>query len=406
MAETQVCALDGCEETFTPSRKNNVYHRPSCAQKASNDRRKDGAPRVTLSAPEDEEARAERRAEMKELRTLRTASVAREQYTATIAEHLGSYTPTVYDPPEGLRDDHADHLWVLHLSDWHIGQQIEGSRTGGLYYHDLAVAQEQVAKLRQVLWEIMRDGGRKVRKLLVIVNGDIVEGDDMRPSQHREIEMLVTEQTMEGFDLLRALLDSLRPMIEEEIVVSNVGGNHDRASRRPGNAGLAELGYVDSYAWLIGAMLQRWYANDPTITVHNWETFFGRLVFGGHKLVHSHGSDVNWSTGGYAGVPWNAISMAGKKYASMLGEFDGLFFGHGHIPAWLPVDPASHIFMNGSLPTSTGYVQSKFKAVRRPVQQLIMYNRHGAVANYPLYLDVGQAASADEIWIDDVPTIE
>lgn len=400
------CALDGCEEMYEP-RGTKKYCHPRHAQKAANDRRYPGRGEGPQGAvPNDPIEAEERRAEMKELRSLRTDSKRSELYTAAITEGLGKYEPTAYQPPEGLHTDHADHLWVLHLSDWHIGQQIDGSRTGGLYYHNIDVAREQVAQLLRILFEIMRDGGREVRKLLVIVNGDIVEGDDMRPSQHREIDMLVTEQTMEGFDLLRMLLDGLRPIIRDEIVVSNVGGNHDRASRRPGNAGMAELGYIDSYAWLIGAMLQRWYADEPSITVHNWETFFGRLTFGGHKLVHSHGADVNWSTGGYSGVPWNAISMAGKKYASMLGGYDALFFGHGHIPAWLPVDPASHIFMNGSLPTSTGYVQSKFKAVRRPVQQLVMFNKHGAVANYPLYLDVGQVATADEIWLDDIPVIQ
>lgn len=343
----------------------------------------------------------DRKEELRELRTRQSDDAKEERRNEILRSALGQYSPIPYNPPAGLRYDNADHLWVLHVSDWHIGQYIEGAKTGGLYFHSSEVAQMQVEKMLEIMREIMRDGGREVRKILVILNGDIVEGDDMRSSQHTEIDMLVTQQTMKAFDLVRYLLDGLHELARDEIFVSSVGGNHDRASRRPGNAGMAELGYVDSYAWLIGAMLERFYADDDRMTIHNWDTFFGRLTFGGHRIVHSHGADIRWGAGAYGGVPWYPIMNAAQRYRQMIGgDLDALFLGHGHMSAQLPLDPASWVMMNGALPPSTGYVQSSFKSIRRPVQQLVALNKHGLVNTYPLYLDVGAVAERDQVWTD------
>lgn len=358
----------------------------------------------TSSAPLPPEQVIEQRdlkAEAAELRKLTADAAKSDQMRRLLTEHLGTWRPTPYNPPSGLHEDRADHLWVLNISDWHIGQETSKDSTGGLFEQNTGMARAQVQLLLQVLREILRDGGREVRKLLVILNGDIVEGDDMRNSQHTGIDLLVMQQTVEAFDLLRWFLDGLLELFPE-VVVSSVGGNHDRTSRKPGSAGGGELGYVDSHAWLIGEMLTRWYSQtEPTrMKVINWPTYYGRLVFGGHRFVHSHGADIKWSTGGHSGIPWNAISVAAGKYDQMVGGFDALFLGHGHIEAKLPLGRQSHVFLNGALPPSTDYIQSSFKAERRPVQQLSMWNKHGMVAYYPVYLEVGNRVSSAELWAD------
>lgn len=361
---------------------------------------KSGPPR-----PEEVIEKRDLKAEAAELRAATTDAAKAQQIRDMLQLHLGTWTPRPYNPPPGLREDKADHLWILHLSDWHIGQNTDKDSTGGMFVQTTDIAREQVTRMSEILREIMRDGGRKVRKLLIIMNGDIVEGDDMRNSQHTDIDRLVMEQTVDAFDLSRWLIDSLQELFEEEIVISAVGGNHDRTSRKPGNAGLGELGYVDTYSWLIGEMLTRWYEKDPRTTVHNRRSFFGQISFGGHRIVHSHGADVKWTTGGHSGIPWNAISVAAMRYEQMVGGYDALFLGHGHIAAALPLGQQSHIFLNGSLPPSTGWVQASFKANRRPVQQLTMWNRHGCVAYYPIYLDVGNRAATEEIWLES-PTVD
>lgn len=360
---------------------------------------------AALAVPDAPLEVRDRRSEVVELRRATTDAAKAEQIRSLLTEHLSTWKPRPYNPPAGLRDDHADHLWVLHLSDWHIGQNTDKASTGGLFVQTSDIAKEQVTRMAEILREIMRDGGRKVRKLLIIMNGDIVEGDDMRNSQHTDIDRLVMAQTVEAFDLSRWLIDGLQELFEEEVVVSSVGGNHDRTSRKPGNAGGGELGYVDSYAWLIGEMLKRWYVEDSRTTIFNRSTFFGQIMFGGHRFVHSHGADIKWTTGGHSGIPWNAISVAAMRYEQMVGGYDALFLGHGHIPGMLPMGQQSNVFLNGSLPPSTSWVQASFKANRRPVQQLVMFNKHGAVAYYPLYLDVGNRASTEEVWLD-VPRVD
>lgn len=324
-----------------------------------------------------------------------------QRYLSELRTSLKSYDPTplVIDP---IEIDAPDHEWVLVLSDWHVGQQTRIEETGGMFYQDLEVTRYQVTKLWEAIEAIheIERTGRTINKITVLALGDLVEGDDMRRSQHRKITDLVTVQTVQAFDLLLWLVRQLLTRFPE-VDVEMVGGNHDRLSQKPGDGGLGELGYEDTMAWLMGEFLKRSLENDINdgrLAIKNWSTFFGYKTVLGKRLVFEHGCSFRWAAGGYGGVPYYAINNAGKKYLDMVGGADFVIMGHGHQAMALP-NARGWLFMNGSFPPSSQYIQSSFKSILRPQQWLLsVHEKYGLTGTYPIYLDHPGLLQPGEIW--------
>ena len=358
-----------------------------------------GSPRLYCDRCRDERKRALQRVKTPSDRLSEGANAASApDRMEVVLEAIRERKPVDFRPLKGLIQDKSGRAWIGHASDWHIGQLTLSEETGGMYHHDIEVAAAQLEQQNRIEMEIMRDSGRTVGDYLLILNGDLLEGDDMRASQHREIEMLASEQAVRVFQLICQQIDMHLSLVSGSVIVSMVGGNHDRLSKKPGNAGLGELGYKATYAWMVGEFVKAAYVSNPRVRIVNWGTWYGHLMFNGLRVAHSHGADIKWTTGGHSGIPWNAIHVAAQRYSRMLGGYDLLFLGHGHIPAILPMEPNATVFLNGSLPGTTSWVQSSFKVVREPIQQLVEVNRHGFVAYHPLKLEVGQTEPASSIW--------
>jgi hypothetical protein len=325
------------------------------------------------------------------------------RYEAVLSDCLRSYEPTELSAPlpdKGL----PVHEDILVTGDWHIGQKTTLEETGGIYVHDVDTARAQVAKIWKAVSRLhhLERHARSVHKLNHLFIGDIVEGSGMRPSQLRKIEDVVTRQLVQGFDLLAWLIRQ-ELTIYPEVEVDVVGGNHDRTTQKPGDAGLGESSYIDTFSWLLGAFLERVLADDVAsgrLKIKNWETFFGAKEVCGVKTVFEHGSSFKWAAGGYGGVPWYAVSNLGPKYAAMLGEADLVILGHGHRPAIIPVpNGRGWIVANGALPATSTYVQAGMKVISRPQQwRLSVHEKMGVTGFTPIYADVPGTVLPDEFW--------
>jgi len=366
--------------------------------------------RAARTLEEQLEASQLRDAERKnvaEARKVLAAENRMRRYEAVLTEACEQYEPTplVYpDDPTRFREvDRATHEWVLEIGDWHVGQKTKIEQTGGMYEQDVSTTRAQVAKLWAAIQRIhaIESTGRRISKLHVVFLGDLVDGDDMRPSQHRHVEDVVTVQVIQAFDLLAWLLRQLMTLFPH-IEIDMIGGNHDRTGRNRGDAGLGELDYIDTYAWLAGAFLERVLAADieaGRLSVRNWQTFFGYKMVAGQRLVFEHGSSFKWG-GGYGGVPWYGISALGPRYGQMMGEPDIVMIGHGHRPAIIP-HGRGWIVVNGALPATSTYVQSSFKTVQRPQQWLLsLHHELGITGFLPLYADVPGQLLPGQVWDD------
>jgi hypothetical protein len=349
------------------------------------------------------EIEQQRRKELaKELTQLQRTEAKRQQYIRTIEQSLAPYEPTPLVPAPTFTEELTPHSWVIQFSDWHVGQSTPIQSTGGVYEQTTKVARWQVETMLTALRSIhkIQSNGYQIKKILVVFNGDLVEGDQMRASQARGIDRLVTQQAVEVFDLMGYALRQLLtfPGIEE-LEVHNVGGNHDRTSTKPGNAGLGELDYVDTYSWLIGSLLARSLQDEPRVKFTNWDTYFGYTKFCGRRVIFEHGSSVRLGVGSYGGIPWYPVVNGANKMMDMLGGGDLVLFGHVHQPAVIPLKQRAWLVVNGSLPATTSWVQATMKSVREPTQWLLnLHEEHGVVEFHPIYAPPPTFRKTGTIW--------
>lgn len=284
------------------------------------------------------------------------------------------------------------HTWGLIISDWQLGQHDTFASTGGMFEQSTAIVKKQVHELWNVvarLHDIYRPSIH-VEELVIFSLGDLLENDQMRPSQAGQIDALVTRQCVDVIDLENWLIAQSLARFPK-VRVLHVGGNHERTSPKAGNAGLGELGFTDTYSWIIGEMLKR--SNEKAIEagrldIVNHESFFGAAKVAGLRCVYEHGASFRSATGSYGGVSYYSIAKAAAGYAQMLEGADVVLMGHHHVPMLLPMGQRGHQVMNGALTPSSGYGQTNFKSVRRPSQTLLDFNaKHGLVGYRPIYLD-------------------
>jgi predicted phosphodiesterase len=326
-----------------------------------------------------------------------------KEIISVVRDHVERVVPIPLrrEPPS---KDLPVHEWVLNLSDWHIGQSTSFEETGGLYEQSTEIALKQV----QTLWDVVslvhqiESAGREIRVLHVLSLGDGVDGDLMRVSQARKVDRVVAEQYPILYGLMEALVSAALTRFDE-VHVHVVGGNHDRFGKF-GDAGLGELAYIDNWAFVMGTALEAAFAAEPRVTVENHQSFFGTTTVAGHKFAFSHGSDVNWRSNSYAGLPYYSLNVAAERMKAMVDGYDVLVMGHGHVPMVLPVGEDSRVVMNGSLPGTSTFVQSKYKSIRRPSQSFLsMHHRIGLTGYSPIFLDHEGMRTAEDMWEARVP---
>ena len=399
------CAVEGCVERFTPRRKNQKYHSRSCAQRAANEGRRYNAPASEGGLEDTLEAARQRDVEQSNRQELRkvTALESRiRRYEIVLRESLEAYEPTplVVEPPSadaGL----PQHELVLCTGDWHTGMKTRIHETGGIYEQDVETTREQVFRLWDRVERLHAIDRHAIdyTKLHILGLGDLVDNDDMRPAQHRQVEDVLTVQTVQAFDLFTWLIRQALTRFKA-VEVDMVGGNHDRTSRAKGNAGLGELDYADTMSWLIGEFTKRLFEDEPRVRIRNWNTFFGYKEVAGHRVVFEHGSSIKWAANSYGGVPWYGVSQLPRKFADMLGDSDIFVIGHGHRPAVLP-NGRGWMILNGALPATSNYEVCSFKHVHRPLQWLLsVHRKYGLTGWRPVYLDVPGTVLPGEIWAD------
>jgi predicted phosphodiesterase len=354
---------------------------------------------------ERERADALRRRDAAELKKLVSAENHRQDVLRLVKDFVVMAEPPKYTPPSKTGTKRLPHhTWGALLSDWQMGQLNTNQGTGGLFEQTTAITKEQV----RLYWSLIeqqhriQNSGKVVDELVYFSLGDLVENDQMRASQAGEIDTLVTQQAVDALDLEAWLLTQALATFPK-VRMLHVGGNHDRTSPKAGSAGLGELGFTDTYSWLIGAVLQRMFEraiDSGRLEIVNHESFFGTAIVAGQRCVYEHGASFKASTGSYGGVSYYSIASAAAKYQAMLDGADMVLMGHHHRAMVLPMNGGfGWQIMNGALPPSSSFIQSNFKSVGRPTQILLdLHADRGLVGWSPLYLDTKHQLRPGQFW--------
>lgn len=347
---------------------------------------------------------AQRKAQLSELRRLLTAENHRQDSLRIIHDLVAMAEPPklVASPKPPAKSPR--HSTLLLTGDWQIGQFTKIGATGGVFEQTTKIAQRQVKQMWTVVETLHRlqSAAKQIEELVLFDLGDMVEGDQMRPSQAAEVDAPVTRQAVDVFDLQAWLLNQALALFPK-VRFLKVPGNHDRTSHKAGNAGLGELGYTDSYSWLLGEMIRRTFERSidaNRLEIVNHESFYGTAIIANMRVVYEHGSSFKTSTGSYGGVPFYPIANAARGYREMLDGADLILMAHHHKAMCLPMNGGwGWQVCNGALPPSSSWVQSSFKGYGRPIQTILdLHHEKGLVGWNPIYLEQPEHMKPGQYW--------
>lgn len=349
-----------------------------------------------------ERADAARRSEIGELRRLVSAENHRLDALKIIRESVLLVEPPKLRPARqpGKRAPH--HTWGLVISDWQLGQLTTFASSGNVFEQTTAVTRAQVRELWSVVEVLhgIHSHGKTIDELVIFSLGDLLENDQMRTSQAAMVDAPVTRQAVDVIDLEAELVTQALALFPK-VRLLHVGGNHERTSPKAGNAGLGELGYTDTYSWLIGEVLRRQFEraiDGGRLELQNHESFFGTAMVANQRCVYEHGASFRASTGSYGGVSYYSIANAAAGYQKMLDGADLVLMGHHHVSMVLPMGFGWQI-LNGALPPSSQFAQSNFKGYRRPSQTLLdLHPEKGLTGWTPIYLDTPGMVRPGDFW--------
>ncbi len=345
-----------------------------------------------------------RKAEISELKRLLSSENHRQSALALIRDMTAMIEPPkvtfAVKPPRTA----PTHTSGLVTSDWQMGQHSKLGASGGIYTQTTAITKRQVQAMWQkfMLRHRIEATAKKFDELVLWNLGDMTEGDQMRVSQAAEVDTPVTQQALDCLDLEAWLIkESLK--VFPKVRVLRVGGNHDRTSTKPGNAGLGELGYTDTFSWLVGEFLKRMFEHSidqQRLEIVNHESFFGTAFVAGLRCVYEHGASFKTSTGSYGGVPYYPIANAARSYKEMLDGADIILMGHHHRSMVLPMNGGwGWQIMNGALPPSSSWIQSSFKSYGRPSQTMLDFHEDIGLTSWaPLYLEQPEHNKPGNYW--------
>lgn len=345
-----------------------------------------------------------RREQIAELRRLTKAENHRQDALRVIRDMAAMAEPPKLSPAPKAPKNAPHHVTALCTSDWQLGQRSALGASGGLYEQSTEITKRQIRRM----WELVEirhrieATGKHIDEFVIFDLGDLVEGDQMRVSQAAEIDAPVTQQALDVLDLEAWLLNQALALFPR-VRLLKVGGNHDRTSSKPGNAGLGELGYTDTYSWLVGAFLQRMFErsiDSGRLEIVNHESFFGTAIVADMRCVYEHGASFKTSVGSYGGVPFYPIANAARGYKEMLDGADLVLFGHHHKAMVLPMNGGwGWQVVNGALPPSSSWIQAGFKGYGRPTQIMLDLHREIGLTQWAaLYLEQPEHGRPGQYW--------
>jgi len=110
---------------------------------------------------------------------------------------------------------------VIQLSDLHFGKSTQ--------YFDLDIASERLLSMVNEIYERIQN--IQIDEIIVVLIGDLVEGEDIFASQATKLTCSVIEQTEACTKSLWKMLTALEKLFEVPIRVEHVPGNHGRMSK-------------------------------------------------------------------------------------------------------------------------------------------------------------------------------
>jgi predicted phosphodiesterase len=264
-------------------------------------------------------------------------------------------------PAVQLEENSDNESLVVLLSDFHVGKVVQDESSRCLF--DVAKAIVRIDSLRETVWQILVKN-MLVDEVVLILAGDLVDGEGIYPGQEMHLEVHVADQIKAVTTSLWKLITDLSGELKVRVVTCR--GNH-------GRTGLSDEANWDNIVYQqleILADMQ----NDSHLAVKNLYGNFNTFEVRGWKGLVRHNAPMQADTGAaiakFAG--WHSIH-----------QYDFLCYGHWHhwgVMTW----NGKPLFRNGSLGGGDDYAEG-FGAYDYPTQLAFIVSEDELIRNiYPI----------------------
>lgn len=195
----------------------------------------------------------------------------------------------------------------LVLSDLHFGKHTK--------WFDMAEATKRLLSIPDQL-KTKTDKLQDLDEVVVILAGDLVEGEDIYPTQNNHIECSAIEQTQVCAESTWEMILKLRNYFPDALIrVETVPGNHGRVSKTAN-----EKTNWDNVVYMILSMIAKKHNDDKIIMNCNFDTFRTFMVKDKVGMANHHG------------VKHTGTSNMREKVAGWITgkQFDFMVHGHWH----------------------------------------------------------------------------
>jgi len=271
-----------------------------------------------------------------------------------------------------------EEIAVLLLSDLHIGKKT------ATYNPKIFV--QRLGKLRTSMMSIIiaQRSIRPVKKLVIIMNGDIADAEAIYPSQAVDfISIPIIDQIFSvGVPQLVAFLGFCLENFEEVELYCQMG-NH-------GNQNAAKWSSSKSTNWdsVLYKTLEASTINQPRIKWHiatkDWKSIFKILGYG---FLAYHGNGIKR----FYNSPFYGMTRQAERWANAYRDrlrLDYVIYSHFHSLDTGMRHNRMMIFVNGSFTTDDSYAEENIGVASVPEQLLFgVHPKFGVTWRYPLSLE-------------------
>lgn len=283
----------------------------------------------------------------------------------------------------------------LLATDWHWGEVVEPSQINGVNEYNLAIAHRRARTLIEKTIMLLSHYTVNPEYPGIVFNlgGDMVSGDI-----HEELSQTNEAPIMPVvIDLVGVLIWCVKALRDKfgKVFVPCVPGNHARNTKKM----RAKDAHHTSFDWLIYAILERHFADDPNVKIavaSSPDLLYSVL---GYRYLLTHGDQFRGGDGMIGAL--GPIIRGDHKKRSRNGaidmDYDTMLMGHWH--QYMPLD---RIVVNGSLVGYNEYANRENFGFELPRQALwITHPELGMINRNPVYVDPPRAkhAAQSDSWV-------
>jgi hypothetical protein len=276
--------------------------------------------------------------------------------------------------PRADKRKRGEEVALVHATDWQCGKRTSTYDSDVLDARIRSLA-AKVAKLTEI-----QRADHPVRRCVLMLGGDMVEGTAIFPGQPFEVDSSLYEQFFTAGRIVEQLVVDLLAMFERVDVVCEYG-NHGRLGRKgdhPSQDNIDLFMYRTVAERLVGPRVSWQFSTD-------WRQLF---TIGEYRALLVHGDEIK-SFGG--NTPAFGILRKATAWGSgVVPDFADVYMGHFHTPMTLTMPNGGQIYVTGS-PESDNVYAAEFVAARGHPSQRLHFIDPAA----------GRVSASYLVWLDD-----